>query len=765
MRSKETLILLGVVILLGAFIYFFERHTTSTEENARRRDRVLPALARDKVTRIEIASPKGKVALERREKKGAGGKKEGQPPPAPRFEWVIAGTPPAVADESAVDGILSDVEFMNEERRIEGAAAKDRKKFGLDSPRVTVTLVEGKKATRIAAGGEAPGDGQYLAVDARPDVVFVVSKFTVESLLKGPADFRDKEVLGLLPAAVTRIARCTGTACAPEPLFVREGEKWTSAAPALGGKKVRLDRREVEKLAGAVGRVEAISFIADTVAEGDLAGRGFGADAVKVEVAAEGGKTETIVVGPPCGGETKGTEGVSLFVRGSGTLVCAPLKVKTELDRPLADFRLLTPMEADEYEVRAMESWAKGSLLARLEKKDDETWELVKPEKRAADKEAVLELLDFLRKEKGSFPDPLGAVAQPLPDWGAAVKLVFTGDGGAALESVSIAPGPEGKALFMREGEEAWGTIAAGPACKDAGRPFRYYPKGVVDEDYYEATELAVEGAKEGLLHRLRKDGENGGWVFASPAGLAPDQADTRDTIESLATLTAQRFVAGAGGDLAPFGLAAPRWKVTVLFSGGGGEGEAAAKDGEKKEKKVTLLVGDTTPDGYAALVEGGSSPAVFIVTEALVQRLTRPLAARDVFMADPAKVAALALARGGKTEEFAKKGGAVEHAAGEKGLFAAGQAQAFLEKLGTLRADDVIGYGPAPAAAKLGAPSLTATITLEGEGGAAAVKKTLRFGAPVAGKEERRYAAVEGVPCTYAVGADLLAALGLEGK
>ena len=163
MKSRETIILLAVVVLLGAFIYFYERHTAGTEEKSRRADRILPEFDRQNVTAIEIKSEKGLFAVRRVEKKqekGAEDKNDGER----EYEWKLEKPFEAAADLSVIDGILSDIEYMSEERRVEGEAAQSRQKFGLDKPGLVIKIRTKDETITLKAGKEAPGDGIYLAI-------------------------------------------------------------------------------------------------------------------------------------------------------------------------------------------------------------------------------------------------------------------------------------------------------------------------------------------------------------------------------------------------------------------------------------------------------------------------------------------------------------------------------------------------------------------------------------------------------------------------
>jgi hypothetical protein len=242
MRSKEIIILLSVILLLGAFIYFYERHTIGTEEKARRADRILPDFDRDKVDKLEVKSSKGTFAIERMEEEKKAGKKEEPEAEMPaQVRWNMVAPFKTAADPSVVDGLLSDIEFLSEERRVEGENARKSAKFGLDSPGLTVTITMNKKPLKILVGKEAPGEGMYLRVEGRTDVVYVVSKYAIESFMKDPSEVRDKQLMDLLPAQLESIEVYRGQDLVAG--FENSDGKWMGRAAALGGHRRQGGRR------------------------------------------------------------------------------------------------------------------------------------------------------------------------------------------------------------------------------------------------------------------------------------------------------------------------------------------------------------------------------------------------------------------------------------------------------------------------------------------------------------------------------------------
>ena len=789
MKSRETIILLVVVVLLGAFIYLYERHTAGTEEKSRRADRILPEFDRENVTVIEIKSEKGSFVVRRIEIQPPKDAKEKQIGER-RYAWKMEKPFEAGADMSVIDGILSDIEFMSEERRVEGEAARDMKKFGLIKPGLVIKIQAKGETITLRAGKEAPGDGMYLAMEGKDDIVFIVSKYTIEAFVKGPADVRDKQLTDLMPAELTGIK--IFAAGSAQTGFEKSGQKWSCSSPELGGDAVRVSRKKVEQLAGRLGSLRADSFLSESVAEKDLSGHGLGEGALKIELTQRGGAVTSILLGNECGGETKGTEGVAAFVRGTAAIACVGADIMSAALVPAPDYRLLTAVEFDEYDVTAFDAFAGGGDASslRVEKDDEENWRIKTPEEAQADNDTVGQLIALLMNEKASNLlqegiDPAAAQLESVKK-----KFRFFGEGDVELETLFLARSSENKVFFRRENEKFWGELSDAAVLEDAHQAFHYYKKAVIKEDYYAAVGYTVMKRAGAVYHALARDGETGSWEFEKPAGLDPDPSDVRITIETFASLTAQRFLApGSDKNLATYGLDTPEWTVRAAFTETEEEEEEEEgghdhdhEPGEKKdeeaqegkEKTYEIIIGNQIEGGYAALLKGEGAGAVFLMTQAVLERLTRPLAARDVFLIDPDRIVSVELSSKGGLAQYAWNNGEITLTRGT-GMFGLKDVAAFIEKLRHARAADVVAYGPSSPESGLGSPALTAAFSLEqvpeGEAGgpdaSKETKKTLVFGSKTRdgeGETRQVHAVVEGIACTYSVGVDLLESLGLWG-
>ena len=119
--------------------------------------------------------------------------------------WSIAQPAAYPADAAAVRNFLSSLRSM---RALDFPADQptDLATYGLDQPRLTLTLTVGKDLTekRVLIGKENDKKEIYVQTSGQP-TVYTVSEWVYRDLNKGASDFRDKTVLAFDQNSVTAI--------------------------------------------------------------------------------------------------------------------------------------------------------------------------------------------------------------------------------------------------------------------------------------------------------------------------------------------------------------------------------------------------------------------------------------------------------------------------------------------------------------------------------------------------------------------------------
>ncbi|HET6365731.1 MAG TPA: DUF4340 domain-containing protein [Pseudomonadales bacterium] len=248
------------------------------------RDKVVLAYQYDKVSRVELAGPRGPLTLER---DGIG--------------WKITAPEVLKADTGAVNGVLWRIRDL----RASGFLAEDAAAIPrlLPKPEVTVRLwEEGAKEPQVlllAASRETRG-GQpaaLAAVEGRGPVVLVDGK-VLGDLARGADDLRDKTLLPAFEMSDVKRARVVSGGA---PLVVeRKGESdWQVVEPKRGGTKER-------RVADLLLSLKSLRWKSIVSPKGDDAAR-FGLDKPELEVTllkADGGEIAGLLVGKSEGPQT-----------------------------------------------------------------------------------------------------------------------------------------------------------------------------------------------------------------------------------------------------------------------------------------------------------------------------------------------------------------------------------------------------------------------------------------------------------------------------
>jgi hypothetical protein len=117
-------------------------------------------------------------------------------------EWKLTSPATGDADQSEVDSLVTEIttakvtEFVTE-------SDQDLKKYGLDNPKISVTLQLQSGERLLAIGAEA--EGNYYAKTSERAQIFKVDSTLFEKLNVKPASLRSKDILSIEQDDVTRI--------------------------------------------------------------------------------------------------------------------------------------------------------------------------------------------------------------------------------------------------------------------------------------------------------------------------------------------------------------------------------------------------------------------------------------------------------------------------------------------------------------------------------------------------------------------------------
>ena len=104
---------------------------------------------------------------------------------------------------------------------------------------------------------------------------------------------------------------------------------------------------------------------------------------------------------------------------------------------------------------------------------------------------------------------------------------------------------------------------------------------------------------KNGLEQVAGERNSAGKWQISSPTSLPADQSAVSSLLGTFSSLNSERLVEDKAGDLAPYGLDAPKLEVDLT---------------EKENKTQKLLLGDDTPAGNGIYAKLDGDPRVFTI-------------------------------------------------------------------------------------------------------------------------------------------------------
>lgn len=177
------------------------------------RDKKVVSMERDKITAIEIIRASEKLRL----------KKEDN-------QWMLESPVEEAADQSAVTGLLSSLEFA-EAKQYVSEESGDLGRYGLEKPRLSVRFQqEGREDWETLELGDEfeEAEDQYLARNPARSPVFSIGKEVRDKLVQDLWEFRDKDVIDVDQDEVAAVVVTIGGL---EIHARREDYKWILEKP------------------------------------------------------------------------------------------------------------------------------------------------------------------------------------------------------------------------------------------------------------------------------------------------------------------------------------------------------------------------------------------------------------------------------------------------------------------------------------------------------------------------------------------------------
>jgi hypothetical protein len=285
MRTKVTLILILLNVVLLAVIIYARREWQTDQDLASRSRRVLQDEAIG-MNSLEITSAgnAGRIRLERA---------------SPTAPWEIKAPINWPANEHAVRRIVQELEFLETQTHFPVAGLQNGQTladYGLNPPRLTLDFTRPSTtpgapdiATRLQIGDTTKAGNRLYVLSPDGKTIHVVARGLADSLLVGMEELRT-DTLFTIPVFEVRWLTLQNTAPAPRVRLRRDNSRWTFEAPIV----TRASKTDAEVVVSGLNRLRALTFLND-VTPADA-----GVDKPTLRVTLEGNnRRETLLLGKP----------------------------------------------------------------------------------------------------------------------------------------------------------------------------------------------------------------------------------------------------------------------------------------------------------------------------------------------------------------------------------------------------------------------------------------------------------------------------------
>lgn len=525
-------------------------------------------------------------------------------------EWRVVGSPAPefTAEDDAVQSFLRPWSRLRAERIAAYGPKIDWKDFGLDQPAVSVTVTvatendkDKKTADHTLALGKETGKGERFARLDQQSAVLVLDAATAADLARSHLDFVNHRVLKYDLDTVTGIVRQMKDG---DLELIKREDQWRFAKPDK-----QADDITVGDVLEKTFRLRAQRIAAYPVKDLKPFGLEQPAAIVTLKLADATGKPSqhVIKVGDLAKEPNKTNTGerYALIDKGDAVVVLGPELAKHLVAPSLhfADRNLGSFGSADKITVE------RGPRKLTFTKSDT-TWQMTSPVKADAEDAALDDFLKDLRRlrvdeviaEKSDLKQ--FGLDRPQAQWtcSAGGKDVLT------LLVGNVEAGKEKAPKSRRYGKLASNDAIFLLSDKQSAKALDEYRsrKPWASFDAVQVEQTAYRGAAPFTL----KKNENL-WTVAGKPEAKVNAKAVSDTLDALAGLKVQRWLADEKGDLQLHGLQPPQLTIDLQTSSG----------------QRSLLIGRTEADSQRVYAAVAGETAIFVLSEDDAKRIVKPLA------------------------------------------------------------------------------------------------------------------------------------------
>ncbi len=289
MRSKVTVVLLFLNVVLFYYIFQYEQKWRAERAQLETRRRVLgpEAAGIEKFTRVSASAPT--LAAEKRQD-----------------SWWLTQPLDWPANPNAVARILNELQFLEHETSFAVAdlakGGQSLADYGLAEPALTFTFSSGGRDYTLKLGDRTEIGNRLYVLSTDGARIHVVSRGLADSLGLALEELRSNSLFTIPVFEVRSLALQTAPPANLKIRLRRDGARWTFETPILA----RAQKNNVEVAINALNSLQAARFVEPR----DVAATRTGLDTPQLRVTLEGNsRRETLLIGAPTGQTVPPREG------------------------------------------------------------------------------------------------------------------------------------------------------------------------------------------------------------------------------------------------------------------------------------------------------------------------------------------------------------------------------------------------------------------------------------------------------------------------
>ena len=579
MKFKSTFIFGFVFLALAAYVYFFEMRGTERKEEAERKSKEVISFEKEDVAELALTYPDRKIhCIKDTSDKW----------------WLVE----PIETEGSTEDIESMLTSLKEAtvRRTLADSVEHLSDYGLDKPQVTMSIrQEGEHNWHSLMLGDTNPTGTYAyAKRGEGPAVFLVSSNLANSLTKKVSDLRFKKILDFDKEKVSKISLNRG---GESIVCSKSLDDWMLERPI----QARADGQKIDEIVRTLHEAKAKEFVAEGCDDATV----YGLDRPTIRVTLSGGETrapKSLSIGKK--------EGKTCYAKDASRnpVFSVDSSLVSELEVDVFDLRDKSVLSIKPYKVREIRLQTETFRL-RCRKDSTGVWNLLEPKVVRADDSKINDLLwdiEGIKAEEFVTDTPQDLGPYGLVEPKVQIELWMEKDSTALILSVGKKKGEHVyvknntspsvylvDSQFLDEMEEDIGT---------------FRDRNILNFYTYQVQEIEIVHGDETSI--WKKDSQ-GDWKGSSERSLKKGQMS--ELLSELQSLKVEEFVEDEPSDLRQYGLAEPRYLVTLHF--------------EEKPSQI-LFVG--TEESGKVYVKNTRTDSVFLTTSRVVETLKSVLPEED---------------------------------------------------------------------------------------------------------------------------------------